>query len=53
VVGGFIPTPFESITEYTPTVAELIISLGVWSLGFLILTLLYKITVSVREEASR
>jgi molybdopterin-containing oxidoreductase family membrane subunit len=51
VVGGFIPNPFDSITEYAPTVPELIISLGVWSLGFLILTILYKITVSVREEA--
>jgi Ni/Fe-hydrogenase subunit HybB-like protein len=51
VVGGFIPSPFESITEYSPTAPELIISLGVWALGFLILTLLYKITVAVREEA--
>jgi len=51
VVGGFIPSPFESITEYSPTVPELMISLGVWAIGFLILTLLYKITVAVREEA--
>lgn len=50
VVGGFIPSPFESITEYSPTIPELMISLGVWAIGFLILTMLYKITVAVREE---
>jgi molybdopterin-containing oxidoreductase family membrane subunit len=29
---------------------EAIISLGVWAMGFLILTLLYKIAVSIKEE---
>ncbi len=52
VVGGFIPNPFEKITEYTPTLPELSISLGVWAVGFLILTILYKITISVRERAA-
>ncbi len=50
VVGGFIPNPFETITEYAPTAPELIITLGIWAIGFLIITLLYKITISVREE---
>ncbi len=34
VVGGFIPSPFESITEYSPTAPELIISLGCGRLVF-------------------
>jgi len=50
VVGGFIPNPFEGVTEYWPTLRETFIALGVWALGFLVLTLLYKIAVSVREE---
>lgn len=50
VVGGFIPNPFEGVTEYWPTLRETLIALGVWALGFLVLTLLYKIAVSVREE---
>jgi len=29
---------------------EAIISLGVWAMGFLILTILYKIAVSIKEE---
>jgi Ni/Fe-hydrogenase subunit HybB-like protein len=50
VVGGFIPNPFESITEYSPTVPELSITLGVYAIGFLILTVLYKVAIGVKEE---
>ncbi|HET6513602.1 MAG TPA: NrfD/PsrC family molybdoenzyme membrane anchor subunit [Thermodesulfovibrionales bacterium] len=50
VVGGFIPNPFEKITEYWPTVPETMIALGIWSIGFLVLTALYKIAISVRED---
>lgn len=51
IVGGFIPNPFGKIMEYWPTVPEVLISLGVWAMGFLILSILYKITVIVKEEA--
>lgn len=50
VVGGFIPNPLERVTEYWPTIPETLITLGVWAIGFLILTLLYKVAVSVKEE---
>lgn len=52
IVPGFIPSPTGEIFEYWPTVPEALITLGVWALGFLILTVLYKITISVREEIS-
>ncbi|MDN5347212.1 MAG: hypothetical protein PWP65_776 [Clostridia bacterium] len=52
VVGGFIPNPFERVTEYAPTVPEVLITLGVWAVGFLLLTILYKIAVSVKEETA-
>lgn len=52
VVGGFIPNPFEEVVEYTPTMPELAITLGVWAIGFLILTVLYKVAVTVKEEAA-
>jgi molybdopterin-containing oxidoreductase family membrane subunit len=48
-VPGFIPSPLETITEYVPTGTEIAITLGVWAVGFLLLTLLYKIFVSVRS----
>jgi molybdopterin-containing oxidoreductase family membrane subunit len=50
VITGFIPNPFETITRYIPTIPEVFITLGVWSAGFLILALLYKIAVSIKEE---
>ena len=52
VVTGFIPSPLETVTEYTPTVPEIFITLGVWALGFSILTVLYKIAISVKEEVA-
>ena len=52
VVGGFVPNPFEKVTEYWPTLPEALIALGVWAIGFLILTILYKVAVSVKEETA-
>jgi molybdopterin-containing oxidoreductase family membrane subunit len=52
VIGGFIPNPFERVFEYWPTLPEVVISLGVWAMGFFVLTVLYKIAVSVKEEAA-
>jgi molybdopterin-containing oxidoreductase family membrane subunit len=50
VIGGFIPNMFERVTEYWPTGPEILISLGVWAIGLLVLTVLYKVAVGVREE---
>jgi molybdopterin-containing oxidoreductase family membrane subunit len=52
VVGGFIPNPFERVFEYWPTFPEIMISVGVWAIGFFVLTVLYKVAVSVKEEAA-
>jgi len=51
IVTGFIPSPLEKITEYSPTGPEVLITLGVWAMGFLILTILYKVVVSVKKES--
>jgi len=50
VIGGFIPNPMEHITEYWPTATELTITIGIYAIGFLVLTVLYKVAVSVKEE---
>lgn len=52
IVPGFIPSPIGEIYEYWPTVPEFFITIGVWALGFLLLTILYKIAISVKEEIS-
>jgi Ni/Fe-hydrogenase subunit HybB-like protein len=50
VVAGFVPSPLEHITEYAPTLPEIMIGFGVWCTGFLVLTLLYKIALSVKMD---
>jgi Ni/Fe-hydrogenase subunit HybB-like protein len=52
VLGGFIPNPLEHITEYSPTAPELAITFGIYAIGMLILTVLYKVAISVKEEAA-
>jgi Ni/Fe-hydrogenase subunit HybB-like protein len=50
VITGFIPSPLEALPDYVPTGPEIAISVSVWALGLLIITILYKILVSVRTE---
>ena len=50
VITGFIPSPLETLTDYTPTGPEIAISVGIWAMGLLMITMLYKIFVSVRTE---
>jgi molybdopterin-containing oxidoreductase family membrane subunit len=52
VLGGFVPNPFGRVTEYYPSVPEIGIVLAVWSAGALILTVLYKIAVTVKNQRS-
>jgi Ni/Fe-hydrogenase subunit HybB-like protein len=50
VIGGFVPNMLEEVTAYHPSFQEIMITLAVWASGFLILTILYKIAISVKEE---
>ncbi len=50
VVAGFVPTPTAHVVSYVPTATELLISLGVWATGVFLITLFYKIALSVRGE---
>ena len=50
VVTGFVPSPLGHINEYWPSGREVLIALGVYALGALMITVLYKIAVEVREE---
>ncbi len=52
VIGGFIPNPFGKVFEYWPTLPEVVISMGIWATGIFVITVLYKITVSVKEEVA-
>jgi molybdopterin-containing oxidoreductase family membrane subunit len=53
IVGGFIPSPLGVVTEYAPTLPEISITMGIWALGCLMITVFYKIALSVREGFPR
>jgi Ni/Fe-hydrogenase subunit HybB-like protein len=53
IVGGFVPSPLGVVQEYAPTPPEISITLGIWALGFLMITAFYKIALSVREGFAR
>ena len=50
VVPGFIPSPLGEISSYSPTISEILITKGVWAVGLLIITALFKIGTSVKED---
>ena len=47
-----MPSPLGAVTSYVPSVPEVLIVLGIWALGFLMVTVFYKIALSVREEVA-
>ena len=53
VIPGFIPTPLGEIVEYTPTVNETLICLGIWAFGLLLYTIFLKATIPVLTGAVR
>ena len=47
IVPGFIPTPIGEVTEYYPTFIEVVMTVGNWAIGFLILTILLKGAIGI------
>jgi Ni/Fe-hydrogenase subunit HybB-like protein len=52
IVAGFNPSPLGHVTKYVPTAPEVLIALGVYGIGALIVTILYKTALSVRGEVA-
>ena len=53
IVAGFVPNSFERVIEYTPSLNEILVTLGVYAIGILLITVLYKVAISVREEKDK
>ncbi len=47
IVPAFIPTPLGEIVEYTPTLNEGLVCLGIWAFGLLLYTIFVRITIPV------
>ena len=50
VIGGLSETPFGTIAEYHVTVPEVLIIVGIFALGFLIASILFKLVVVVKKD---
>jgi molybdopterin-containing oxidoreductase family membrane subunit len=50
IVTGFVPSPLGKVTSYVPTLPELLITFGIYAGGALLITMFYKITLSLRGE---
>ncbi|MBU1276236.1 MAG: polysulfide reductase NrfD [Proteobacteria bacterium] len=50
MAGGFIPNALHQVTEYAPTLVEILVSIGIYALGALIVTVLYKVALGVKQE---
>ncbi|MGI9101416.1 MAG: sulfate reduction electron transfer complex DsrMKJOP subunit DsrP [Terriglobales bacterium] len=51
IICGFVPSPLGAVTRYAPTFPETAIVAGIWAMGALLITVLYKVTISVRSGA--
>lgn len=50
LIGGFAPTPYDTYEIYTPSFWEISIGLGVFAVGALIVSILWKIALDVKKE---
>jgi Ni/Fe-hydrogenase subunit HybB-like protein len=49
VVPGFIPTPLGAIVEYTPSLNETLVCLGIWAFGLLLYTIFLRMSVPILQ----
>ncbi|MCF8070261.1 MAG: polysulfide reductase NrfD [Desulfobacterales bacterium] len=52
IAGGFVPNPLHHVNEYVPTFPEIMIAVGIYATGFLVLTAFYKMAITVKEEVA-
>ena len=53
IVPGFIPTPLGDLVEYTPSKIEILVSLGIWSFGALLFTMMGKVIIAIETGELR
>lgn len=50
IIGGFLPTPLDEIVLYMPSLTEISVTVGIWAIGLLLLTMLLKVAVTVKMQ---
>lgn len=49
VIPGFVPTPLGAIVEYTPTLNETLVCIGIWAFGILCYTVFLRMAVPILQ----
>ncbi|MCK5237482.1 MAG: hypothetical protein KAR06_10915, partial [Deltaproteobacteria bacterium] len=53
VLPGLTPSPIGEFAEYTPSIVEIVNSLGNWAIGIMIFTMLAKVSVGIMNGEIR
>jgi Ni/Fe-hydrogenase subunit HybB-like protein len=53
IVPGFLPTPLGEIVEYTPSMNETMICLGIWSFGILAFSWMLRLAIPIMDGEFR
>lgn len=53
IVPGFIPGPWGKVMEYSPSWVEIMVTLGIWSMGCFIFTILAKTAIKIETGELR
>ena len=53
IIPGFVPGSYGKIVEYTPTLIEIGVTLGIWALGAFIFSILAKLAIGVETGKLR
>lgn len=49
VIPGFIPSPLGEVAEYFPSWVEIAVTIGIWSMGLYVFTILVRVGISIEE----
>jgi len=52
IIAGFVPSPMGAVTPYSPSLPEVLITLGIYAIGVFLITVLYKIALEVRGQVA-
>ncbi|RLA63414.1 MAG: polysulfide reductase [Epsilonproteobacteria bacterium] len=47
IIPGFLPSPHGIIVDYTPSITEIFVCLGIWSFGALLFTMMAKVAIEI------
>lgn len=53
IIPGFVPSPIGEIVEYSPSLVEFAVSMGVWAIGALIFTVILKVAIPIYGGSAR